>query len=316
MFGTNLFSKLWAITLIAVILVAPITVQGAVKDTDLDGLTDEAEQTIYFTNWNNPDTDFDGVSDGQEVIDGTNPLDPSDSVPLELSQKMQSPLPQPDSLPWYIGRASGIFAFILLTVVVVNGLLISTRTVSQYIPPPLNYEMHRFFAWLSLFALIGHIASFTFDPFMKLTWAEGFTPFLLQRQFLSGLGYELRVPITLGIFALYGLITLVLTSYFRQKLSLKTWRTIHYLSFFTYLLFLGHGISAGTDSKEWWMIWIYGFSATLVTLLIIVRIRASLQKRRLAALTTPPTPVAPRDPFAGLTRPLPAPPLGPRRNTV
>lgn len=294
----------------------PFFVHAAVKDTDLDSLTDIAEQQVYMTDPQNPDTDGDGISDGQEIIDGTNPLDKFNSRPLQISGEMQSVLPKVESLPWYIGRASGIFAFILLTVVVVNGLLISTRLVSQYIPPPLNYEMHRFFAWLSLFAIVGHIAAFTFDPFMKLQWGEGLVPMQLDRSFVSSLGYHLRIPVTLGIFSLYGLITLVLTSYFRQKLSLKTWRLIHYLSFATYLLFLGHGLTAGSDSKEWWMIWIYGFSGILVTLLVIVRIRASLRKRLTPPPVPPSVPTIPRDPFAGLTRPLPAPPLGPRRNTV
>lgn len=45
-------------------------------DTDSDGLTDWAEIKIYKTNPLNPDTDGDTYKDGQEVINGYDPLKP------------------------------------------------------------------------------------------------------------------------------------------------------------------------------------------------------------------------------------------------
>ncbi|MGC4189885.1 MAG: CAP domain-containing protein [Thermomicrobiales bacterium] len=47
------------------------------KDSDGDGLYDDDETNVYHTDPNNPDTDGDGVDDGQEVYDGTDPLNPS-----------------------------------------------------------------------------------------------------------------------------------------------------------------------------------------------------------------------------------------------
>ncbi len=46
-------------------------------DSDGDGLSDGAEVLTYHTNPNNPDTDGDGHTDGQEVMAGTNPLVPN-----------------------------------------------------------------------------------------------------------------------------------------------------------------------------------------------------------------------------------------------
>ena len=45
-------------------------------DTDFDGLSDGDEVQIHFTDPNNPDSDFDELNDGDELIEGTNPLDP------------------------------------------------------------------------------------------------------------------------------------------------------------------------------------------------------------------------------------------------
>ena len=54
-------------------------------DTDGDGLSDYEEvigSAGYVTNPLLTDTDDDGVDDFAETLNGSNPLDPSDTVPL------------------------------------------------------------------------------------------------------------------------------------------------------------------------------------------------------------------------------------------
>lgn len=46
-------------------------------DRDNDGLYDDDETDVYGTDPNNPDTDGDGIDDGQEVFDGTDPRVPN-----------------------------------------------------------------------------------------------------------------------------------------------------------------------------------------------------------------------------------------------
>jgi hypothetical protein len=68
-----------------------ITVESQNRDNDNDGLTNWQED-LYKTDPNNPDTDGDGYSDGEEINSGRNPLvkAPGDMVflyPLPLGEK-------------------------------------------------------------------------------------------------------------------------------------------------------------------------------------------------------------------------------------
>ena len=45
------------------------------SDQDGDGISDRMEETLYGTDWRNPDTDGDDLSDGWEIANGLDPLD-------------------------------------------------------------------------------------------------------------------------------------------------------------------------------------------------------------------------------------------------
>jgi len=250
-----------------------LTAHAAVKDTDADGLTDQAEIQIYHTDPNNPDTDGDGVSDGQEVQNGTNPLNASDSVPQVKGLDNPGILGAPEKFPWYFGRAAGILAFVLLTASVAYGLVMSSRAFLKIIPGADAYEFHRSLSLASLLAVVLHFGSFLFDGFVRLTFAEALIPYLFERNgWKSVAGYDMKIPIMLGVIAFYLVVVLILTAELRTKMAPKAWRIIHYVTFAAYPLFVLHGFMSGTDSTQGWMRAIYAFSITLVTLLILIRI--------------------------------------------
>jgi sulfoxide reductase heme-binding subunit YedZ len=297
MFGKH--HNLFLLLLIVAMVFVPLSPsQALVKDSDADGLTDQAETEVYLTDPMNPDTDGDDVSDSDEILAGTSPVN-AGSHPAET---IEETIMEMKSFAWFFGRASGILAFILLTIVVGNGLLMTTRLVFRLLPPALNYEMHHFLSWMALLTVIGHLVSFTFDEYFHLTFFEGLVPFVLTRDFSSSLGFDLRFAVGIGTIAFYGILTLIISSELKGKfLSIKKWRVLHYGSFLTYLLFLGHGIIAGTDTATWWMIWLYSVSAIIVFGLTGLRIYAAIQKKKSASSTLSGTP----------PQPTPAPPTPP-----
>ncbi len=226
------------------------------KDSDLDGISDSAETTIYKTN--------PLVADSKEII---------------WPNKIETNIP----VAWYLARISGITSFVLFTLVICMGLFMSTKLslkFMRFVMPASALESHSFTAtYLAFGFLVFHIISLMFDMYIVLQPAEIFVPFLLQRDLTSSIGVNISLPIAIGVIALYLALILITTSHLRGKiLNTKIWRKIHYSSFLFYILFLIHGISAGTDTKEPWMIAIYASSAVAVLGLLALRIKISVNK--------------------------------------
>lgn len=266
--------KIFAVLFMALLVFSLDThfADAAIKDSDVDGLSDDAEINQYHTNPQVFDTDNDGRGDGDEILDSTDPLDKESSRIATLSAPDPGIFGSPQKFAWYLGRASGILAFILLSGVVIFGLIISSRAFIKVVPGALAYEVHRFIAWLALATIILHASSFFFDDFLRLHAVEALVPFVLSRDFKTALGFDIGNSVALGIISFYLVIILIFTSEFRAKMSAKVWRRIHYTSFIAYILFLLHGFMSGTDSEEWWMLALYGFSFSVVALLVLIRI--------------------------------------------
>lgn len=155
------------------------------------------------------------------------------------AQLMGLPLTGQTSAFWYMARAGGIVAYLLLWLSTVWGLTLSTKITDGLVPAPIAYGLHEFLSLVAvLFAGI-HAVVLLGDSYIKFNIFHLAIPFIAPYEPLwTGLG-------TVGFY-----LTAVLTGsfYIRKQLGQKLWRTLHYLTFGAYVLALVHGLMAGTDS--------------------------------------------------------------------
>ena len=261
--------------LVTFIVPNKVNAENLVKDSDLDGLSDVLEQTEYKTDPFKADTDLDKYSDFIEIKYKTNPNDRNSYPKIDLST-----IGIPTSKYfWLIARATGIAAFIFLSLGVLYGMGMSTRSAYKIMRPPLAMEIHQTINVISIIAVVLHFTSLFFDNYFHLQINEAFIPFIIKRPFVSELGFDFTYAIGLGIIAFYLILLLVVTSLIRKKISIKLWRKIHYTSLLTYWIFVLHGITSGSDSKELWMQLIYGVSVTLVTVMFLYRIYTMIKNK-------------------------------------
>ncbi len=260
------------------------TTLAAVQDTDLDSLTDESESSVYGTDPALFDTDGDGIGDGEEILDSTNPLDPSSSHLGTLQPSDPGILGDPEKRAWYLGRATGIVAFILFALVIIHGLIMTGRVWSKIFSMATIDAIHEYLSIAALSVAVLHMASFFFDNFLRIRLAEALIPFYLERSFQTAIGADIGAAVAFGIIALYLGAILVFTSLYRSKIPLRVWRGIHYSSFAFYLLILLHGIAAGTDSQNLWMRILYLSSLFIIVSLTVLRIVVAVRMKRKIAL--------------------------------
>lgn len=222
-------------------------------DSDYDGLSDFVEINTYHTNPNLADTDSDGYLDSAEVLAGSNPLDPTNAA-IATESVIKS-----ISLPWYIARAAGIAAYILMFFVIMLGTGMTSGYIYSVLNPVKAWIVHKYISLALGLTLLTHIIALLFDKFMNFGLLDIFIPFFsnFKPWFLS-----------FGILAFYTIIVIIFSSLlFRIKYK-RAWRGIHYATYPLFIFSLLHGLFTGTDSNTigmqiiYWSTGIIFFSLT------------------------------------------------------
>lgn len=263
---------------------APIGTQAVVNyeggpalDSDLDGLTDQAEVQIYGTDPKNHDTDDDGYYDGSEVLAGTDPLDPASIPGLPPIGESQTSSSNETPWAWYASRASGLVGFTLLYLSILLGLTIRVGFLRKFFAPLYAMQGHCWIAFqATLFALI-HGVLLMFDKFIHFRLLDVFVPFATQ--YKSAL-------VALGIIGFYLMVILTASSYVRKYISAKLWRALHFLNIFLYGAVIVHAYLLGTDMQSIIVRNIFVVANIFLILLMLinmfVRIKTNIDRKNAA----------------------------------
>ena len=143
---------------------------------------------------------------------------------------------------WMAARATGIVAFLLLTLQVVFGLVLShptnrsTWNLSKRIFP---WHEH---LWVFVMAfLIAHIVSLVIDPKSGVSFGGAFVP---------GLSEYRSSPVAIGTLAMYAFIITAVTARWTKLLPRGAWLLLHRLALLIFVMAWMHGVLAGTDTSS------------------------------------------------------------------
>ena len=164
---------------------------------------------------------------------------------------------------WYLTRATGWVALLLLTAVVVIGILDALRfSIAPRWPRFAIDAVHRDLSLLSVVFLVLHIVTTVLDGFAPISLIDAVIPFRSPYR-----------PLWLGLGAVsFDLILAVLvTSLVRRRLGYRSWRAIHWLAYASWPVAVLHSLGTGTDAKTWWMLLLTVLSVAAVVIAVLVR---------------------------------------------
>jgi sulfoxide reductase heme-binding subunit YedZ len=164
---------------------------------------------------------------------------------------------------WYAARASGVAAYIVLSVVVAVGLTLGGKAQSRRWPRFAVEDIHRFGGLLVGSLVAVHVGAIALDSFLPFSVGQLVVPFTARyRPLWTGL----------GIFAAELLLALAVTNHYRKRMPHRFWRLAHYANFAVWTAASLHGIFAGTDRSAGWLAVLYGIAISTVLSLIAWRI--------------------------------------------
>jgi methionine sulfoxide reductase heme-binding subunit len=169
---------------------------------------------------------------------------------------------------WYLTRATGAVALVLLTVSVVIGIVGSLRVSAVRWPRFAVDTVHRDVSLLVIVLLVVHIVTSVLDGFAPISLLDSIIPL-----------HSSYRPVWLGLGALsFDLVlALAITSLVRRRLGYRRWRAIHWLAYASWPIAVLHGLGTGTDTKVWWMLALTAVCVGAVAAAICVRVaRAEL----------------------------------------
>ncbi len=164
---------------------------------------------------------------------------------------------------WYLTRDMALAAYLTLTLTVLFGLAISLARVTGERVIWHIQELHYTFATLTVVLMAGHMITLVLDTYLPFSLANLFLPL---SQPIS------PFTVDLGVLGFYGMLTLLLSSWLKKRMTYSVWRAIHYVSFATFILVTVHGWLTGSDSATTWMRSLYFGCTIAVAALMAARI--------------------------------------------
>ena len=161
---------------------------------------------------------------------------------------------------WYVTRASGIIAYLLLWFSTILGLAVTSKYLDGMLDRLFTYDFHEFISLLALAFTLVHVIVLMLDRYLPYSLAQILVPFISPyRPFWVGV----------GVISFYLILLVTITFYLRNRIGTRAFRTIHYLSLISYVGVTLHGYYSGTDTALPSMKILYDVSGLAVLFLTV-----------------------------------------------
>jgi predicted ferric reductase len=164
---------------------------------------------------------------------------------------------------WYLSRGTAFVSFALLWISMALGLIISNKMARLWPGGPVAFDLHQYTSILGLGLAVFHGLILMGDQYISYSLVQVLTPFASS--------YE-PYWVGLGQIGIYLWLLVVLSFYVRKTIGRKLWRTLHFVSFLSFILALIHGVSSGTDSGTLWAMRLYWFAGGSLLFLTLYRV--------------------------------------------
>jgi sulfoxide reductase heme-binding subunit YedZ len=166
-------------------------------------------------------------------------------------------------LLWYVARATGVVALVLLTIVMALGVANVRRLRTRHIPRFVIDAVHRNAALLAVSFVGLHVVTTIVDTYVNISPLAAVVPFASAYKALW---------IGLGTASLDLLGAVMITSLLRRRLGHRLWRATHWLAYASWPVAMIHSLGAGTDASSSWMLAVAGACALVVFGAVAVRV--------------------------------------------
>lgn len=164
---------------------------------------------------------------------------------------------------WYLSRATGFVAYLLLWGSVTAGLLLSTGTGRAVMRPPQLLDAHQFLSAAGAGFACFHGLVLMGDSYLSFPLRAVLLPF--------GGRYE-PLLVAFGQVATWLVLLLIASFHVRRHIGGRMWRRLHYASFAAFWFAVGHGALLGTERTTVWAGTLYFTTASVVTFLTCYRV--------------------------------------------
>jgi predicted ferric reductase len=163
---------------------------------------------------------------------------------------------------WYLTRASGAVALVLLTAAVVIGIAAIARLRGPGVPRFVVDGIHRTASLLAVVFVAVHVLTAVLDQFASISLVDAVIPFA---------GSYRPLWLGLGAVAFDLLLAVAITSLVRARTGHAMWRGVHWLAYAAWPVAVLHGFGTGSDVHQTWLMSVTLACVTAVLAAVIGR---------------------------------------------